>query len=61
MSPSFVFALYYLILFCPLRYTTDWQKTEAQKLREKLLLEELVAIVNKRDELVHHLDSQEKA
>lgn len=45
---------------CPLR-TTDWQKTEAQKLREKLLLEELVAIVNKRDELVHHLDSQEKA
>ncbi|KAI9554158.1 hypothetical protein GHT06_019430 [Daphnia sinensis] len=39
----------------------DWQKTEAQKLREKLLLEELVAIVNKRDELVHHLDSQEKA
>ena len=39
----------------------DWQKTEAQKLREKLLLEELVAIVNKRDELVHHLDNQEKA
>jgi len=39
----------------------DWQKTEAQKLREKLLLEELVAVVNKRDELVHHLDSQEKA
>ena len=41
--------------------SVDWQKTEAQKLREKLLLEELVAIVNKRDELVHHLDSQEKA
>lgn len=39
----------------------DWQKTEAQKLREKLLLEELVTIVNKRDELVHHLDTQEKA
>ena len=44
-----------------LHMRTDWQKTEAQKLREKLLLEELVAIVNKRDELVHHLDSQEKA
>lgn len=39
----------------------DWQKTEEQKLRENLLLGELVNIVNKRDELVHHLDSQEKA
>ncbi|XP_054282962.1 EH domain-binding protein 1 isoform X1 [Macrosteles quadrilineatus] len=39
----------------------DWQKTDEQKLRENLLLSELVNIVNKRDELVHHLDSQEKA
>uniref|UniRef100_A0A1B6M5J4 BMERB domain-containing protein n=2 Tax=Graphocephala atropunctata TaxID=36148 RepID=A0A1B6M5J4_9HEMI len=39
----------------------EWQKTEEQKLRENLLLAELVNIVNKRDELVHHLDSQEKA
>nr|CAD7568752.1 unnamed protein product [Timema californicum] len=39
----------------------DWQKTEEQKIREHLLLDELVTIVNKRDELVHHLDSQEKA
>ncbi|KAK6619087.1 hypothetical protein RUM44_003469 [Polyplax serrata] len=39
----------------------DWQKTEEQKVREALLLDELVSIVNKRDELVHHLDSQEKA
>lgn len=39
----------------------DWQKTEEQKVRENLLLDELVTIVNKRDELVHHLDSQERA
>ncbi|XP_014259920.1 EH domain-binding protein 1-like isoform X2 [Cimex lectularius] len=39
----------------------DWQKTEDQKLRENLLLAELVNIVNKRDELVHHLDTQERA
>ncbi len=40
---------------------SEWQKTESQKKREKLLLDDLVAIVNKRDELVQHLDSQEKA
>ncbi|XP_066151430.1 EH domain-binding protein 1 isoform X2 [Euwallacea fornicatus] len=39
----------------------DWKKTEEQRTREQALLDELVQIVNKRDELVHHLDSQEKA
>nr|XP_048291476.1 EH domain-binding protein 1 isoform X3 [Myodes glareolus] len=38
----------------------DWQKTEAQKRREQLLLEELVALVDKRDALVRDLDAQEK-
>lgn len=39
----------------------EWSKTEEQRNREKMLLDELVQIVNKRDELVHHLDTQEKA
>ncbi|GIY52560.1 EH domain-binding protein 1 [Caerostris extrusa] len=39
----------------------EWQKTEADKAREKLLLEELVIIVNKRDELVRELHTQEQA
>ena len=39
----------------------DCAKTEVQRRREALLLDELVQIVNKRNELVHHIDSQEKA
>ena len=38
----------------------DCQKTEAQKRREQLLLDELVALVDKRDALVRDLDAQEK-
>ncbi|XP_017658090.1 EH domain-binding protein 1 [Nannospalax galili] len=38
----------------------DWQKTEAQKRREQLLLDELVGLVDKRDALVRDLDAQEK-
>lgn len=44
-----------------INFSLDWQKTEDQKHRETLLLAELITIVNKRDELVHHLDSQEQA
>ncbi|XP_037942380.1 EH domain-binding protein 1-like isoform X2 [Teleopsis dalmanni] len=39
----------------------DWRKTEAQREKERLLLEELVAIVDKRDQLVQHLHNQEIA
>jgi len=39
----------------------DWQKTPSQKEREALLLQELVQIVDKRNELVQNQLSQEKA
>jgi len=39
----------------------DWEKTDAQKRREDLLLQELVQLVNKRNELVDEMDDQERA
>lgn len=39
----------------------DWRKTEEQREREKILLAELVSIVDKRNELVLNLHSQEQA
>nr|XP_016999481.1 EH domain-binding protein 1 isoform X3 [Drosophila takahashii] len=39
----------------------DWRKTEVQREKERLLLEELMKIVDKRDQLVQHLHNQEIA
>ncbi|CAG0915628.1 unnamed protein product [Notodromas monacha] len=40
--------------------TQDSRKTDAQREREQLLLNELVELVNKRDELVRHMHYEEQ-
>ncbi|XP_077362038.1 uncharacterized protein LOC144006842 isoform X6 [Festucalex cinctus] len=38
----------------------DWQKTHAQREREQILLHQLVALVNKRDDVIRNMDAKER-
>ena len=56
--PLAILTICFLLFFL---FDADSIKTDAQRAREKKLLDDLVQIVDKRDELVRHLDNQEKA